>query len=288
MGGFSTNRSFMAYFAVIRLIRAAVRTRSGSNCRWTRPPLREMKVTSGSSIAWPSSSRSMMRRRSRVTRGAQVVQRAVGQDPPVSDHHHPVAQGLDVVHIMGGQHDGDAPFPVQPLDEISHGELGNGVQADGGLVQEEHRRRVQQGRRQVAPHALAEAELTHRDIVQRFQVHERGEFVPGPVVSIAPDPVDVPQQIEGLDNGQVPPQLGPLAEHHADVGRVGDPVPPRDAAVDLAPARIRHQDAREDLYGRGLARPVGTDIAHQFSRFQFERDAVQGLDRPVLTAQYPV
>ena len=220
--------------------------------------------------------------------GAQVVQGAVGEDPPVSDHHHPVAQGLDVVHVVGGQHDGDAPFPVQPLDEIPHGELGNGVQADSRLVQEEHRRRVQQGRRQVATHALAETELTHRDVVQRFQVHEHREFVPGPEIFTVPDPVDIPKQIEGLDNGQIPPQLGPLAEHHADIGRVGDAVAPRDAAVDLAPSRVGHQDAGEDFHGRGLARPVRTDIAHQFSRFQFEGDAVQGLDRPVFTTQYPV
>src|ERR1051325_9238379 len=54
-----------------------------------------------------------------------------------------------------------------------------------------------------------------------------------------------------------------------------DPLLPGYASHHLAPSTVGDQDARQRLDGGRLTRPVWPDIAHQFSRLQRKRDAVE-------------
>ena len=99
-----------------------------------------------------------------ATPAAQGLDRAVGQHAAVPITITRWAQRLDVVEVVGGQEDGRAALAVGALDEVAHGQLGGGVEADGRLVEEEEARRVQQRRHQLAAHALAEPELPHRRV----------------------------------------------------------------------------------------------------------------------------
>ena len=76
---------------------------------------------------------------------------------------------------MGGQEHRKAPLLVQAPQEVADALLGYDVQPDGGLVQVEDLRIVEQGRRQVATHALAQAELPDRRVEEAVEVQEVSE-----------------------------------------------------------------------------------------------------------------
>ncbi len=62
------------------------------------------------------------------------------------DDHHARRQRFDVLHVVGGQQDGGALFAVEFAQECAQAGLGHHVDADGGFVEEQHRRIVQQAR----------------------------------------------------------------------------------------------------------------------------------------------
>ena len=75
------------------------------------------------------------------------------------DRHDLVAEGLDVGEIVRRQDDGGAGGLDVAADELADQQLGLEVQSEGGLVEEDDRRAVQQGRDELAAHPLAQAEL---------------------------------------------------------------------------------------------------------------------------------
>jgi len=66
----------------------------------------------------------------------------------------PVAQGLGLVHVVGGE-DHRAPFALDPPHHVPQAAPGLGVQPGGGLVQEHQLRIVHQGQGQGQPLLLA-------------------------------------------------------------------------------------------------------------------------------------
>ena len=78
---------------------------------------------------------------------AQVIEGAVGKNPTLASHHDPRAECLDVVHIVRREDDGHAFIPVELLDEITDGQLGDGVEADGRFVEEEDGWTMEKGSR---------------------------------------------------------------------------------------------------------------------------------------------
>ena len=161
---------------------------------------------------------------------------------------------------MGGQDDGGALSAVEFFDEIAHRQFGNRVEANGRLVQKEQAGAVEQSRHQITAHALAQAELAHGHVEEGRKFQHGDERVAAAAVGVGGHFVDVAQQIEGFNGWQVPPQLGALAEDHANAADVGNAVLPRDAALDLAAARIGDDDAGEDFDCGGFAGTVGADI----------------------------
>ena len=205
---------------------------------------------------------------------SQLGQRAVEHQPAVVDHDHPLAQLLHVAQVVRGEDHGGAALPVDRADEPADALLGHHVQADGRLVQEQERRIVQQRGGQVGAHALAQAQAAHGRIQERAQLQQVVEQAQVVLVAIFRHAVDVVQQVQRLDHGQIPPQAGALAEHHADAPDVLGALPPRHAAVHLHLAAGGHQDAGQDLDRGGLARAVRAEIAHQLARRDIEADAV--------------
>jgi hypothetical protein len=83
------------------------------------------------------------------------------------------------------------------------------------------------------------------------------------------------QQLEGLDDGQVPPKLSALAEDHANLRNVLDTLPPGHTSAHFAPAGVRYQDSGERLDRGALACAVGSDISDQFARVDRKADPVE-------------
>ena len=100
------------------------------------------------------------------------------------------------------------------LRKLPQGQLAHRVQADGGLVQEQQPGPVQQGTAHLRPHALAQAQLPEGRAQQRFQLQGGADLLEPLRPVIARPVIDFPQQIEGIGDGHIPPQLGTLAKHH--------------------------------------------------------------------------
>ena len=77
------------------------------------------------------------------------------------DHDHPFAQPLDVAGVMRREQHGDT-FPLIHLqDQLADALLGDDIQANRRLIQKQDTRAVEQGRGDLAAHALAQRQLTH-------------------------------------------------------------------------------------------------------------------------------
>ena len=128
--------------------------------------------------------------------------------------------------------------------------LGDDVESDGRLVEEENARPVQQGRRQITAHPLPQGELANR-LVQEFsdsqQLVEEGHLV---AKELLVHLVNLLEQVERFDDGQIPPELGSLSENDADVTRVTLPVPIGNKTPNDDFTGGRCQDAGEHLDGR--------------------------------------
>src|SRR3954469_24740045 len=88
----------------------------------------------------------------------------VKKDFAVIDDEDAVAQLLDVLHVMAGQHRDDAMFLVVDAQKFTNPFLTDDIEADGRLVEEENTRLVDERGDQLHLHALAERELPHHDI----------------------------------------------------------------------------------------------------------------------------
>ena len=137
--------------------------------------------------------------------GAKLIQWTVGQDAAVADYHYSLAESFYVVHVVCGEDDCDAALPVEAGDEVAEGELGHGIQSDGRLVEEENRGGVQQRGGEIATHTLSKAQLSDGSVEEGLKPESFYKLVAVAGVLGLGYAVDVAQQIEGLDDGQVPP-----------------------------------------------------------------------------------
>ena len=129
---------------------------------------------------------------------------------------------------------------------------------------------MQQGRGQIAAHAFAQAQLADRRVQIFLQVEQFTENIEAPAKVRVGDFVNLFEQLEGFDDGNVPPKLRALAKHHADVFGVMAAFAIRNESIgDYAPARGR-QNSGQDFDGGGLPRPVGADITHHLAAVRWK------------------
>ncbi len=112
-------------------------------------------------------------------------------------------------------------FAVDLLDETPNALLSEYIEADRRLVQVEDARLVQHGRRQVAAHALTQTESWRTGVcMNSSRPSIRGKALEVALVGRTLDPVHFGDQLEGLDQRQIPPELAALAEDDPDVERI--------------------------------------------------------------------
>ena len=93
-----------------------------------------------------------------------VAEAAIEEDRAVINDNDPLAQLLDVGHVMAGEQDRRLLLRIVLPQELADDLLRNDVQADGRLVQKEDFRLVQQRRDQLHLRALAQRKFAHADI----------------------------------------------------------------------------------------------------------------------------
>ena len=139
---------------------------------------------------------------------AQLGEVAVEQQATVVDDDHPLAQGLDVGHVVAGQQDRGAGAPVVVGEEAADPLLHRHVEAERRLVEEQHGRAVQQRVGDLRLHPLAEAEVAHRLAGQRPEVEQVEELVALGAELVVGQPVDRPRQLEAVEQRGDPTAAG--------------------------------------------------------------------------------
>ena len=187
------------------------------------------------------------------------------------DHHHPLAQLLDVGHIVAREQDRDPEPAVIVAQEGAHGPLGDDVEPDGRFVEEQHFRRVEQGGDQFHLHALAEAQLAHHHVELGPHPEQIRELVEGLLVLGRRDAIDVPEEQERLHGGEIPPKLILLPEHEGKDPAVG--VLPLGGIETRDPGRAtRRIDQAREHFERGcLAGAVGAEKPDELALGDAER-----------------
>src|SRR5690606_33784547 len=97
----------------------------------------------------------------------EFLEATVVDEAPLVDDDDPRAERRHVVHVVAGEQDRGALPLVVGADEAPDRGLHGDVQTDGGLVQEEDLRSVEERRRELALHAFSERELAGR-LVQKI------------------------------------------------------------------------------------------------------------------------
>jgi hypothetical protein len=191
----------------------------------------------------------------------------------VVDHHHASRDLLDVGDVVRGQEDRHAALGVQPQHEVPEARLGDEVEPDRRLVEEQHLGLVQHAREELAAHPLAERERAHGavdEVLRREELREPADAAGG---LAAREPVDAAEQPERLPRLELEPELRALSEERPDPPREQPPLPPRHEAEHARGARRRVQDAGQHLDRRRLAGAVRADVGEPLAGLDLERDA---------------
>src|SRR6185312_10507600 len=206
--------------------------------------------------------------------GFEAVQVPVVDLAAAVDDDHPLAELLDVRHVVAGEQDGDAVDAVVFAQELADGLLRDDVEADRRLVEKEHPRPVEEGGDQLHLHALAEGELAHHHVELVADPEQFDQLLEGPPVVGGREAVDRAEEGEGLAGGQVPPELVLLAQDQGEDPPVGVFAPARIEARDPCLAAGGLNQPRQHFQGGGLAGAVGAEEADELPLGDGEADVV--------------
>ena len=204
----------------------------------------------------------------------EPVEGAVVEDRPLLQQDDAGAEILDVGHVVGREDHGGAVGLVQRVDREPDLLLHQHVHANGGLIQKQNAGIVEHGRGKIRPHPLPQGEGTHRLGEEAGDVQHLAQK--GHALGVVPvgDLVDLLEHLEGLDQRNVPPELGLLAEDDADALRHLPPFPIGLRPVDQDAAGAGREDAAHHFDGGGFPCAVGADVSHDLPVGNREADPV--------------
>ena len=193
------------------------------------------------------------------------------------DHDDPLAEGGNVVKVVGGENDGGAFLPVDIGDSLADIVLDNHVQTYCRFVEKQHLRVVKERSRNIGSHALTERQGSDRRFDEGLKLQHFVEKSHLLFVSRVVDLVDFLQHGVGFSQRKIPPELRPLSEHHADFLDIAFAVFARILSVDNAGSFCGREDAGEHFDDGRFACAVGTDKAENFPFVHMEGYVVDSL-----------
>ena len=155
---------------------------------------------------------------------AQLGEDTVEGDLALVEQDDAAGELLELGHVVAGHDHRHPSLAIELLDERQNAASGEHVQAEGGFVEQQDLGLVEQREREVGAHALAETQLARQgveDVVEAEQLAHQAEHALVARVGNAPHH-SLPLEAGG--DGVIPPQLGALAEHDADVAYVADAI----------------------------------------------------------------
>ena len=205
----------------------------------------------------------------------QFLRAAHDADAAVVDDGHAMGQFVGLFQVVGGEEDGEAVIAVEVLDQAPQALAAADVQSQGGLVQEEDARAVDEGGGDVQLARHAPGIGADRLIQAGLQFEMAGQFFDAGADVRFLHAVEMSLQGHVLAAGEEVVHPG-LLGHHTD----GVPHPFRITVhVDPShqgPPRIESAQGGEDADGGGLAGSVGPQQGHDFP---FAHGQVQAVHR---------
>ena len=201
----------------------------------------------------------------------EVLGGVLGHHPALVDDHHPPAGHLHLGQDVGGEH--DRVLASQALDQLAGLDDLLGVEARGGLVEDEHVRVVEDGLGEAHPLAVALRELADEGVAHVAHPGLPDHVVDLPAAILGGDPLDLGAEAEEVQDRHVRVEgrgLRDVADPPLDLeGGLEDVVAPHPRG----PVGGR-QVAGEDAHRRGLPGPVGAQEAQDLPLLDAEGDPV--------------
>ncbi len=212
--------------------------------------------------------------------GRERLRGALCQDAAVVDDHDAVGEVLGLVEVVGREQDRGTQR-AQALDELPGPAPGRGVEARGGLVEEEQLGVADDAEGKVEPPPLPAGEGPHPGVGLLVQPGEGEHLGDGARVRV----------VAGVQAHQLARCEGvleaSLLEHDPDSFPEGSAPGLRVEPEHLDRARVRGPVALEHLDRGGLPGTVGSEQGHDLTLVDREVEAVYGPDLPVDLAQAP-
>ncbi len=213
----------------------------------------------------------------------EFLRSAEGDEFSAVDHGEPVAE-FGLVHVMGGQEEGDTEFSGQKADDFPEPFAGERIDAAGRFVEEEDVGQVDHGAGEGDPLFEADRQFVGHAVLEAGEADHVEEFGGGEdgVVLFA---VNTAVEFQVFMDFQVAVE-GEFLRHVAD---------PVFEAVSLAPDMITGdegvaaggvQNAEEHFDGGGFSGPVGAEEAEDFAGVDVEADVIDGGETAEIFGQF--
>ena len=214
--------------------------------------------------------------------GANLVERAVGDDAARGDDNCASTGGLDLVQVVRGQEDG--ALLANLLQVFEKLRFLVRIEIARGLVEDEDRRVVNEGLRE--PDSLPVAVREVADLFSQYlgQAADLDDALRALLEGVLVELSQVAREAEVLEHAHLEVErraLRQVAEALTDLQRLVEDV----VAVDARRAPGRGDEAREDAHRGRLAGAVGAQEADDFATTNLEVDLVDRTERAEALAQ---
>ena len=213
---------------------------------------------------------------------AQALRSALADDLAAIEDQHPAAQQFDLGEDVGRQQ--QRPLGPEVSDQLPNGDDLPGIETDGGLVEHQHSRTVEDRRGQAHPLAIALGERADDLAAHLAQQATLDRLPHRPPALVAAQPLELAAVAQVLAH----PHLG--IERHVFRKVAETPACRRSLTQEVAPlqenpATRGWQEAGDHPQGRRLAGPVWTQDADDLAVSDLERHVVDGSEIAEPTAQ---
>jgi hypothetical protein len=201
------------------------------------------------------------------------------------DHRYPVGQLVRLVEVLGGQQNGGAARE-QVLDDLPHGHARAGIEASGGLVQEQHRRRRNQADRQVEPPAHTARIGLGRPSGGLDQIELLEQLLGPDLGAGGGEAVQLAHHDQVLAPGQQlvhRRRLAGQADHGADLVGLRSHI----VTVDQGGSAVEAEQGAQDPDDGGFAGAVGAEQRQHGAPLDLQVDALQDLVLAIGLGQVP-
>src|SRR5579885_2281731 len=208
---------------------------------------------------------------------ADLAQPTIVELTSVVDNQQAWAERLYIIHIMSRNQNSCAALSVDMQQKFANTRLGYHIQADGRLIQVEQLWIMQQGRREIAAHTLAKRKLAHRRINKLIQIEQFAQTGQVSSMTLCWYAIEITQEAQGIDQGQIPPELSTLAKDYADVRGHLTALVQRIEASHTHLTGAGHENAGQHFHRGAFACPVGTNQPDNFARLDQQREVPHSL-----------